>query len=37
MHNPTWNMIPTSVLALGPRDNKENLDRVGGSQELPDV
>jgi len=37
-HNASWNLSPISVLAQGPRENKEILYRVGGSQEfLPDV
>ena len=36
-HNASWNLSPISVLALGPRENQESLNRVGGSQELPDV
>jgi hypothetical protein len=32
-----WNLSTNSAFALGPRKTMENLDRVGQSQDLPDV
>lgn len=36
-HNASWNLSPISLLVLGRTENKESLNRVGGSQDLPDV
>jgi uncharacterized protein YbcC (UPF0753/DUF2309 family) len=33
----TWNLGTNSAFALGPRETTENLDRVGRSQDIPDV
>jgi hypothetical protein len=33
----TWNLGTNSAFALGPRKTTEILDRVGRSQDLPDV
>jgi hypothetical protein len=33
----TWKLGTNSAFALGPWENKENLDQVGRSQDLPDA
>jgi hypothetical protein len=33
----TWNLGTNSAFTLGPKKTKENLDRVGRSQNLPDA
>jgi hypothetical protein len=33
----TWNLGTNTAFVLGSRKTTENLDRVGGSQDLPDA
>jgi hypothetical protein len=33
----TWDLCTNSAFSLGPRKTKENLDRVGRSQGIPDA